>query len=274
MESKDKINNKENEHNNLKPSDFQDLISIDDIDLTGYKEVLREDFIKNKENKKTKWKLKEFIKNKKKKKIKQKLKEFMKNKEIDNSQNLEPLDNIHLTGYKEALDHAFNDDKIKNIAITGSYGSGKSSILYTYEKDNPKLKFIYISFLHFKECDKKDINTCENKEEGKIRKNGTKTKTDLECGKENENEIDKDKIREAILERKIINHIINQIPFKYISDTNFNVRGNIGIFQSFMKVLFGIAILYVILFFTDGNLDKLFGLFKFIYKLGSVLVQC
>lgn len=231
MESNDKINNNENEYNNLKPTDFQDLTPIDDVDLTGY---------------------------------------------------------------KEALDRAFNDDKIKNIAITGSYGSGKSSILNTYKKDS-KLKFIHISFLHFKECDKNDINTNENKEKSnnkedskeskdieenkeqnsdnknveknKIEENTTKIEFSLDCGNENKNEIDKDKIREAVLERKIINHIINQIPFKYISDTNFNVRGNIGIVQAVTKVLFGIAILYVILFFTDDKLDKLFGLFKFIDKL-------
>ena len=47
MESKDKINN-ENEHNNLKLSDFQDLTPIDDVDLTGYKEALDHAFdIKN-----------------------------------------------------------------------------------------------------------------------------------------------------------------------------------------------------------------------------------
>lgn len=224
MESNDKINNNENEYNNLKPTDFQDLTPIDDVDLTGY---------------------------------------------------------------EEALDHAFKkEDKIKNIAITGSYGSGKSSILYTYEKKNPKLKFLHVSFLHFKECDKNDTNTNENKEksnnnkedgkeskdieenkeqdsdnkdieENKEDKDTTKIEFSLDCGKETKNEIDKDKIREAVLERKIINHIINQIPFEYISDTNFNVRGNIGIVQAVTKVLFGMAILYVISFFANDKLNKL-----------------
>ena len=34
--------------------------------------------------------------------------------------------------YKEALDYAFNNDDIKNIAITGIYGAGKSSVWKTY----------------------------------------------------------------------------------------------------------------------------------------------
>ena len=210
MESNDKINNNENEHNNLKPSDFQDLTPKDDVDLTGY---------------------------------------------------------------KEALDRAFDikNNKIKNIAITGSYGSGKSSILNTYKK-NSKLKFIHISFLHFKECDKNDINTNENKEksnnnnkedgkesknvnQNKENKDTTKIEFSLDCGNENKNEIDKEKIREAVLERKIINHIINQIPFEYISDTNFNVRGNIGIGQAITKAIFNLLSLgsffYIILFLTN-----------------------
>lgn len=172
----------------------------------------------------------------------EKLRSCTDNKQVIKFQDLTPIDDADLTGYEEALDHVFNinNNKIKNIAITGSYGSGKSSILYTYEKDNPELKFIYISFLHFKECDKKDINNYENKEEDKISENSTKTEINLERGKENVNEIDRNKIREIILERKIINHIINQIPFKYISDTNFNVRGNIGVIRAFFKAIFNL----------------------------------
>ena len=185
MESKDKINN-ENEHNNLKLSDFQDLTPIDDVDLTGY---------------------------------------------------------------KEALDHAFDikNNKIKNIAITGSYGSGKSSILSTYKK-NSKLKFIHISFLHFKECGKDSTNTCENKE---------KSNDDKE-----KNKISDEKIREEILERKIINHIINQIPFEYIPYTNFNVRGKKGFKNSIVQVSFMASIFYIILFFTQYKLKEIF-IFKF-----------
>lgn len=212
MESKNKISNNENEHNNLKSSDFQDLTPIDDADLTGY---------------------------------------------------------------KEALDLAFNDDKIKNIAITGSYGSGKSSILNTYKKDS-KLKFIHISFLHFKECDKNDTNTNENKEKSnnkedskeskdieenkeqnsknkdveknKIEEDTTKIEFSLDCGNETKDEIDKEKIREAVLERKIINHIINQIPFKYISDTNFNIRSVLGTFEIFKKIVYTLILISSILY--------------------------
>lgn len=35
--------------------------------------------------------------------------------------------------YTEALDYAFDNDDIKNIAITGIYGSGKSTVWNTYQ---------------------------------------------------------------------------------------------------------------------------------------------
>ena len=176
-------------------------------------------------------------------KLVEKLKKCIDNKQVINFQKLTPIDDADLTGYKEALDYAFKEDEIKNIAITGSYGSGKSSILNTYKK-NSTLKFIHISFLHFKECDKDDTNICENKEES----NDDKEK----------DKISNEKIREEILERKIINHIINQIPFKYIPYTNFNVRGKKGFKNSIIQVSFIVSIFYVILFFTQYKLNEIF----------------
>ena len=37
--------------------------------------------------------------------------------------------------YTEALDFAFGNSDIKNIAITGIYGAGKSTVWKTYEKE-------------------------------------------------------------------------------------------------------------------------------------------
>ena len=50
---------------------------------------------------------------------------------------LTPENNISLdtlNTYKEAIDESFKNNKIKNVAISGSYGSGKSSILESYKK--------------------------------------------------------------------------------------------------------------------------------------------
>ena len=53
--------------------------------------------------------------------------------------------------YAKALAHALKKDKIKNIAITGPYGSGKSSIINTFEQKNSELNFLKISLASFDE---------------------------------------------------------------------------------------------------------------------------
>ena len=46
---------------------------------------------------------------------------------------LAPIDTIDPDSeYLHALDWAINNDRIKNIAIAGPYGSGKSSIIRSY----------------------------------------------------------------------------------------------------------------------------------------------
>lgn len=70
---------------------------------------------------------------------------------------LSPIDNGDENGhYSKALLWALNNRKkedIKNIALTGSYGSGKSSILKTFQKNykGNDLKFLNISLATFKE---------------------------------------------------------------------------------------------------------------------------
>lgn len=68
--------------------------------------------------------------------------------------------------YLEALDEGTNDPDIKNIAITGAYGSGKSSILRTFEKEyQNKFKFLNVSLASFKVADKEDKDHELNKDE-------------------------------------------------------------------------------------------------------------
>ena len=46
-----------------------------------------------------------------------------------------PNDNAKdIDKYSEALNNAFDNKKVKNIAISGSYGAGKSSFIKTFEK--------------------------------------------------------------------------------------------------------------------------------------------
>ena len=55
----------------------------------------------------------------------------------------------NIAEYTKALNEALEDDKVKNIAISGSYGSGKSSFIKTFEKNNAKYNFLDISLATF-----------------------------------------------------------------------------------------------------------------------------
>lgn len=61
--------------------------------------------------------------------------------------------NVYSTAIKSGIDN----ENVKNIALAGAYGSGKSSILKTFEKNNKdKYKFLNISLADFKGANKKE----------------------------------------------------------------------------------------------------------------------
>lgn len=66
---------------------------------------------------------------------------------------LTPIDNMNLDVYEEAIDYVFNNPDVKNIAISGAYSAGKSSVLASYKKRHDDLRFLHISLAHFKSPD-------------------------------------------------------------------------------------------------------------------------
>ena len=79
-----------------------------------------------------------------------------------NFHTLSPTDNAeNVDTYIQSLDWALkNKDKIKNIAISGAYGSGKSSVIKTFIKRNinKNYKFLNISLATFKELKNQSNN--------------------------------------------------------------------------------------------------------------------
>lgn len=53
--------------------------------------------------------------------------------------------------YSDMLKFALSQDKVNNIAITGPYGSGKSSVLLTFQTQNQSWKYLNISLATFKD---------------------------------------------------------------------------------------------------------------------------
>lgn len=117
---------------------------------------------------------------------------------VEKKYNFEKLtlkDDVNIDVYEEALDYVFESDDIRNVAISGAYGAGKSSVLASYKKKHPDKKYIHISLAHFN-SEKKDIE-------------------------------DENGVSESVLEGKILNQLIHQISSDNIPQTNFKVKQNI-----------------------------------------------
>ena len=137
---------------------------------------------------------------------------------IYNFQKLTPYEKVNLEGYKQSLDFVFHKDnkELRNVALTGNYGSGKSSVIRSYAEENKNLSFIYISLAHF---------------EG----------------------VSEDDNYDVTLEEKIINHLIQQIPYGNIPDSGFRIK------RSFSKIgglLFAIRIVVLLFFIAFFSLWK------------------
>ncbi len=81
---------------------------------------------------------------------------------------LTPTTEARLGVYEEQLTSALTDPDIRNIALSGPYGAGKSSILATYKKSHSDKKFLHISFAHFQDKAKEGETPDETRLEGKI----------------------------------------------------------------------------------------------------------
>ncbi|MDY0277820.1 MAG: hypothetical protein RBQ97_07025 [Acholeplasma sp.] len=117
------------------------------------------------------------------------------------------IDNMNY--YKESLDFIFRDSEVLNIAITGAYGAGKSSVIKSYKALHKEKKFIHISLTNFEK------NKLEQDEDiGKVKRNN------LEDNKSN-------KLDESEIEGKILNQLIYQINTKKIQQTKFKIKKDV-----------------------------------------------
>ena len=78
-----------------------------------------------------------------------------KNKEIfAEYEDLTPIDKFNEDSeYFKMLDWALSNKNINNIALTGGYGAGKSSILKSYERSRSSNSYLNISLASFGEND-------------------------------------------------------------------------------------------------------------------------
>lgn len=157
------------------------------------------------------------------------------NKEESIFYDLTPINDIELGIYEDAINFSLKNDKILNIAISGSYGSGKSSLLETYKKKHPEKKFLNISLTHFNSIENIINIKGRNKEEN----DDIEESTPEENNKRNKNLI-------ATLEAKILNQILHQTSEKKIPLTDFKIKGE---FSELRILLSTVCILIFILSF-------------------------
>lgn len=55
-----------------------------------------------------------------------------------------PIKNLDLKLYEDALNYVFQEEDLKNVAITGPYSAGKTSVLETYKGNQQNKRFLNI----------------------------------------------------------------------------------------------------------------------------------
>lgn len=154
---------------------------------------------------------------------------------------LTPTDDVNLEVYEEAIDYVFNNPDVRNVAISGAYSAGKSSVLASYKKKHSDKSFLHISLAHFQSPNEK------NKKDEKKQKE----------------EQESTEVKESVLEGKILNQLIHQIPSKKIPQTNFRVKkriSNVSIIAKTVEIVFLlIAVIYFLFFDSWKNYPKTAG---------------
>ena len=166
-------------------------------------------------------------------------------------QKLTPINCADISVYEQAINFVFENSDIRNVAISGAYSAGKSSVLETYKSKNGEYHFVHLSLAHFHTA---------------------------ELEKEHE-----DKIKESILEGKILNQLLHQITSEKIPQSNFRVKK--GIDTSYLvklttvicififSLLFLIFSSNIILFVTSLQENWLKDILAFIFNSYSIIIS-
>lgn len=138
-----------------------------------------------------------------------------------------PKNDMKLDNYLDALNYAMDTDEIRNIALSGSYGSGKSSVINSYENVYSGKRFLHVTLADFEEQHRPKPNA------GDTAQNSLKNTVDL-------------------LEGKILNQLLHQIDVTNIPQSRFRSKtadsSRLKIRSVVFAVLFAAVLLYSIRF--------------------------
>lgn len=156
-----------------------------------------------------------------------------------NFQKLTPESGSNIEVYDKAFEFVFNNDDVRNIAITGSYGSGKSSLIKSYEKINGTT-FTTISLTHFKDS---DISNLKDNEKYAM---------------------------DDVIEEKIVNQLIQQLEPSTIRKSIFKVKTDYSKSITFSLSITFVLCIFGIIIYSNKNVSNIFrfiALFIFLFSL-------
>lgn len=137
-------------------------------------------------------------------------------------QKLTPTDGMTLDAYVDAMDFVFDNKDLHNIAISGTYSSGKSSLIRSYQRSAEKT-FYYVSLTHFN--DKKDGNL------------------------KDENPIEP----ETILEKKIVSQLLQQAPKNKVDKSHLVAKREHSVWKSLILGLLTALLVLALFLLTKGE---------------------
>ena len=163
--------------------------------------------------------------------------------------------------YVSILKSAIDDEDVRNVALSGTYGSGKSSIIKTFERNYPKYKCLNLSLAAFAE----EFQSLQNDSNS-----GNKTQGGLSNNK-GQLFVDPSIVQMEQLEFSLVQQFFYHVKASGIPDSRF---GRIRRWNRKEKVLWSIAILFFIIslfYVIDSN--KFFNLFPFLKNYDTAFLQ-
>ena len=145
--------------------------------------------------------------------------------------------------YTEALDYAFSNIDIKNIAITGIYGAGKSTVWNTYVRQKGLSNVITVSLGKYKN----NIDDDDSLKEVSVTKLANSETDGVEDKLRNENQRTVDIDDDNRVERQLINQILSQIDSKKIPLSKYGFKSNKSILNICLQSLAFLSIICSIL---------------------------
>lgn len=161
---------------------------------------------------------------------------------------LAPTDELDASKeYFKALDWALKNDKITNIALSGPYGSGKSSIIQSYMKKHRRLKAINISLATFVELEE------FNGEQSETKKPYVHDKL-----------ID---IGEKRIEEGVLKQLFYKVDHKRIPRSRYRKLYRVSKLKIFLRTILGLALIGLgIVYFMPEIWDKAI---DYVYSFGG-----